>query len=185
MPAESVKPSHFWIGTTLTLMAVLVNIWQTNSQLSAEKRQNRFSQTSTVVRDLSQALVSVSSQLESHAGMFVEMQGCLANPRNALDDCWRRRFSFDPDASGDSWRRLVVTLDYSESFVIDPKESALIDSIRQAKHDHQTRVNALLPPKTASDAAKITDAILETKEELLSIQDDLVQLLASRVSSDY
>ena len=67
MSEQSVKPSHFWIGTMLTLAAVIVNIWQTNSQISSQRYENQLTQISSVLKDLSAAIGELSFQLESQA----------------------------------------------------------------------------------------------------------------------
>lgn len=181
MSESSVKPSHFWVGTFLTLGAVIVNIWQTNSQIRAQRYENQLTQISVVLKDLSSAIGELSFQLESQASMYVEMQGCLTKTPNEIKQCWKVNESFDPAASSQAWRKMDSLLAYSDPYLVSTEEIDLLNKLRALKTFHQQRIREIIPPESASNAESASDVVLKTRESLETIQDQLVLALAERV----
>lgn len=184
MSSDGVKPLHFWLGTALTLGAVIVNIWQTNSQIRAQRYENQLTQIATVLKDISSAIGELSSQLESQASMYIEMQGCLANETHDVKGCWNAVSSFDPAASTQAWRNLDSIIAYSGPFLVNENELKAIDKLRGLGKDHQTRIRAIIPPKSSKDAQAASDAVLLTQVTLNDVRQSLVILLSQRVRSN-
>lgn len=182
MSDDSVKPLQFWIGISLTLIAVVVNIWQTHAQLNAQREENRVTQVANVLKDISSAIGTVTSQLESQAGMYVEIQNCLSkNKGRGQANCWKTKVSFDPSASGDAWRQLDSTMAYAEAFLVNGDEKGLLAKIRLAKGSQQSDIKDLVPPHNPEEASRLSNIVLDTRRELAAVQDQLVQILSARV----
>jgi hypothetical protein len=166
------------------LIAVVVNIWQTHAQLNVQREENRVTQVANLLKDTSSAIGSVTLQLESQAGMYIEIQDCLSKNKNKREvTCWKNNFSFDPSASAEAWRQLDSTMAYAEAFLVSGKEKGLLAKIRQAKSNQQAGIKDLVPPYNSEEASRLSDIVLNTRQQLSVVQNQLVQLLAARVRS--
>ncbi|WP_370308854.1 hypothetical protein [Sinimarinibacterium flocculans] len=179
MSDKAVSSMQFWVGTTLTFSAVLVSIWQTRAELASQRQENRLTQISVVLKDLSSAIGELAFQLESQASMYVEVQGCLTTETEP-EDCWSLNSSFDPAESAKAWRDLDSQLDYSSPFLIHEKEIELLRDLRDLKASHVSAIRKLMPPREESVAEKASDTALQTRKELLRKQNELVELLSAR-----
>lgn len=182
MSGANVKPAHFWIGTLLTLSAVCVNIWQTNSQVSSPRYENQLTQISALVKDLSESINELSFQLESQTSVYVELQGCLENGGEARS-CWSSIASFDPVASAKAWRQLDSSINHANPFLISQAELALLNDLKGLRKAHQNKIRVNLPPDTPGKAESASSVAIETRNSLHSIQDALVKALSGRVRS--
>lgn len=182
MSEENVKPAHFWIGTLLTLSAVIVNIWQTSSQVSSQRYENQLTQISALVKDLSESINELSFQLESQTSVYVELQGCLQNGGDAKS-CWSSIKSFDPVASAKAWRKLDSSINHANPFLVNQAELDLLGDLKGLRKGHQEKIRVNLPPDTAVKAGSASNAAIETRNQLHSIQNSLVKALSSRVRS--
>lgn len=183
MSEHGVKPAHFWIGTALTLSAVVVNIWQTNSQISSQRYENQLTQISTILNNLSGAIGELSFQLESQASVYVELQGCMANNYQAKS-CWASVKSFDPVASAKAWRQLESVVNHADPFLVSQDEMNLLSTLRSVRKTHQVKIRALLPPDTPEKADAASNVAIDTRNNLQKIQDELVKTLSRRVRAN-
>src|SRR4051794_35118992 len=106
MAKEPVSKLEFWIGTSLSFLTILASVWVSFAQIRNGQEETRRAKAAEQLADLSSAVQDVSSQLRSHASMFVEVEACLKKYKERPKLCWQRDYDFDPEKSVESWAKL-------------------------------------------------------------------------------
>ena len=180
MSGDSLKPAHFWIGTTITILTIVVGVIQTNQKLNDQRSEARLAQVSNVLKDISKATSEVSGQLESQASMYLEMQSCLKkNQEN--ESCWKGNTLFDPSESSAAWNNLDSTIAYSSPFMSEEAEIAILKELKSLKQVHQKRIRSINPPENEKQAFKLISLISKSKAELANMSENLQTLLSNRL----
>lgn len=180
MSDNSVNSIQFWIGTLITIVAIVVGINQTNQKISEQRNENRLIQVSEVIKDLSKSTMVVTRQLDSQASMYLEMQNCIRKSQDNIS-CWKNNKLFSPAESASAWISFNSTIAYSSPFMSGDKEIEILDKMKALKQIHQTRVRSLNPPDTETDANNLVTLISKSKTELIHLNEELGNLLSNRL----
>lgn len=165
MANKSISRLEFWTGTFLSAATIVVTILVARAEIVAEQRANLQAKASEQLGELSAAVNDAGAQLESHAGMFVEVEFCLRENRKEPESCWQRTYSFDPQRSAESWKTLDAKKASLRPYLVD-SEQKFLNSFGEAKTSHRKDLKSLLPPSSPESAKSVSDRILRTKEQL-------------------
>ena len=181
MADKSVSRLEFWSGTLLSAATILVSIWSTRAEIVAEQEATRRAKAAEQLGELSASVNELSSQLESHAGMFVEVEFCLKEKQASPNSCWQKEYSFNPSESGAAWRALEAERASLRPYLHGESELALIDQFSEIKSSHSKDIKSLLPPITPEAARNVSNRILDTKLQLGQKYSALEKSISDRV----
>ena len=181
MADKSVSRLEFWLGTLLSAATILVSIWSTRAEIVAEQEATRRAKAAEQLGELSASVSEISSQLESHAGMFVEVEFCLKENQADPNSCWYREYSFNPGESGAAWRTLEAKKASLRPYLQGKDELSLLDQFEAVKSSHAKDIKSLLPPTTPEDAKNVSARILETKRQIEEKYRALEKSISDRV----
>lgn len=171
---------QFWIGTLLTITTILVGLWQTQRRLTADEAKDRRLESQHAIKELDSALVGVIDCLESHASMYVELEGCFTDHPTMPADCWRRDVPFAPTQAQRAWNTLFAETLSAEPYLSDYVSPTTLDTLRNAAPTLTAAIREHLPATDAKSAQAITAIILTTHKTLQDVRDDIAAGLSRR-----
>lgn len=177
MPGKSLSAKEFRVGTALTLLGLLVTIWQTNSS----NKLQELSQAATLLKDLDSAVTKVERQLDSYTAKYVSMELCLKKAPKNPRLCWYKEVN--SDSLIEAWANLAAVLASADVYLSGKEEVQLIGELKEIPLDHRKRIKPYLGPLTTDEAARGAREIANTKELLLQKYKKLEALIANRMRS--
>jgi hypothetical protein len=179
MAGKSVSRVEFIIGTAITILTILVGIYNTYRQIDAQSQEKNYEHTKEVFDKLHIDIISVKEQLDNHNDLYVEIESCLESSKNEVEarQCLHANNNFDPRASNIAWYKLDASI-AGASLIKRQDIKNILEKLGDMKNLYNQKLNPILIPKTSAEAKIASLTILSIKSSL----DELMHQLNEKLS---
>lgn len=163
---------QYWVGTGLTLVAVCVNIWQTNVKIEHVSAQGRMELISDVVSKVMESTWRGLDAIGTYESIYYQLENCLAIAENTVTSCSRRNYGVDHDKTTRNLTRWMTQLKWAEK-ALEPYDAArandMLDSVRKLDRLQGRTSNVISqasPIRTPQQAETAMNQLAELRDQI-------------------